>query len=128
MREDEESDKLWFARLFYRHKIAHLLFPDNFIRVVGASVEPHDQELYDEVKIGNKIWHMAPNRIHRLFSKTAAVSPDHAIYSDHMAIVAEDGWIHKKSVCSCQRCSNHRDEHKIHHMKKKGQGTLSIFR
>jgi hypothetical protein len=115
----DDKDRFWFARLFYRHKIAHLLFPDNFIDVVGATVNPQGPDLSEEIKIFDKSYFSAVDREHRLYSKLAKVDPEHATYSNHMRLVANNSGVFKKSICPCSVCESHREVHEKMHMEEK---------
>jgi len=118
---DTDKDRFWFARLFYRHKIAHLLFPNNFIDVVGATVDPHGPDLFDEHKLFDKPYFSAVDREHRLYSKLAKVDPEHATYSNHMKLVTKNGGVFKKSICPCSICSGHREVHETRYMEEKAK-------
>lgn len=99
MRVDQSADKHWFARLYYRHKIAKLLFPKHFIEVVGAQIsleDPNDKE-YDH-----------PAYPFALFSKDGQVDPEHAVFSSHMRTSITEG---KVSSCKCIPCVDHRKFH-----------------
>ncbi len=114
VKEDLDSDRQWFARLFYRHKIAHLLFPNNFVKVVAAIVEPHQPYLYEDFDMGKGLIITSPvDRLHRLYSQLADVAPDHATYASHMKLVfdRETRWTGKRSVCSCAACVSHGEDH-----------------
>lgn len=113
VREEKEVDRFWFARLFYKHKIAHLLFPEHFMEVVGAQIDPpSNQEFSYPYQIGENVYSEPKERIQRLFSKRVAVDPNHAIYASHMKLV-EDGerGLFKKSICECSPCTLHRQFH-----------------
>ena len=99
VRKESSRDRHWFARLYYRHKIASLLFPDNFITVVGAS-------RLQQVSRGED----------SLYSKEANAGLDHAVFSAHMRQVDHEvnGRIvrsDKGSTCECMACTRHRIEH-----------------
>lgn len=96
VRTEYEVDRYWFLRLFYRQKIAKLLFSENFIEVVGTKVSP----VGDGVSL----------RTHSLFSKTAQVDPDHAIFSAHMTMDEKniETW---GPACKCETCVLHRRSH-----------------
>jgi hypothetical protein len=79
--DNSSKDRHWFGRLYYRHKIAHLLYPDNFINVVAVTVDSFKKDSFEEVSYSGSF-----NKEVELFSKVAPVSPDHAIYSSHMRI------------------------------------------
>ena len=85
-------DKDRFARLYYRHKIAELLFPGNIIQVVGAS-STHNEESDDP-------W--GPKYVHRLWSRRAVVPTGHAKYSAHM-----DKSNNTLKRCTCPICIRH---------------------
>lgn len=116
---DQSRDKNWFARLFYRHKIAQLLFPDNFINVVAAQVDPWQEQLVDEFTIGKRVFKEQKSREHKLFSKMALVPATHAVFSEHMDInmdiSSEDGGSdsrsEKVSLHDCADCNSHRVFH-----------------
>lgn len=93
------SNPYWYALCFYRHKIASLLFPDNFIAVIGTT---------KEVTTSNVA----------IFSQIAAVPPEHAVYSAHMRYVEialnkhpYGLSINKRSLCQCETCISHRNFH-----------------
>ena len=107
VREDSVADFSWFARLYYKQKIASLLYPDNFIEVVGAGVEPL-------VPVGRR----QSERIqkHNLFSKQAAVKIDHAVFSSHLRLTTKGGKLYKESTCPCAHCVQHTQEHLTQNM------------
>lgn len=105
VRIDKSTDKNWFARLFYRHKIAQTLFPDNFINVVGSQVDPWQEELVKKVTIGGDDYTFQKERVHRLFSEIASVPSSHAIFSEHMSA-------NGKSLHNCAQCIDHIDFHR----------------
>ncbi len=72
--------------LYYGHKIAHLLFPNNTINVTGARMEE-----------GSTI----------LYSRLSTVPEEHAIYSMHSRVEGKD----KVSDCPCEPCTKHRKFH-----------------
>lgn len=111
VREYETNDKNWFARLFYRHRVASLLFPDNFIDVVAAQVEPWQENLINEEQTEMIVSREAKNRTHKLFSKLAVVNKDHAIFSQHMYGRYDIVDRTKISLCSCGHCASHRVLH-----------------
>lgn len=120
---DESTDKNWFARLFYRHKIASLLFPDNFIEVVGAQVDPWEKNLVHETRMGEATFREPKQRIHRLFSKMASVPENHAVFSEHMDINfgtgSSDRESEKVSLHDCVHCKSHREFHRLSDIKQK---------
>lgn len=120
---DESADKNWFARLFYRHKIASLLFPYNFINVLGAQVEPWEKNLIDEVTIGKTTLRERKRRVHRLFSQMASVPANHSVFSEHMDINLDiavgDKKAEKVSLHDCVDCKSHREFHKSNDLEKK---------
>ena len=130
---DESSDKNWFARLFYRHKIASLLFPDNFINVTGSQVEPWERELIDEIKIGGTTFKNRVTRVHRLFSQMAHVPENHAVFSQHITVVGPDSignerndrTQEKVSLHDCVHCKAHREFHKSNDLQEKAINSAS---
>lgn len=62
-KEQKYNELFLFKLIFYQHKIARLLFPANFIEVIGTS-EPDGETTY-------------------VFSKEAKVNPQHATFSSH---------------------------------------------
>jgi hypothetical protein len=78
--------------IYYRHQMAQLLFPNNFIDVVGVKFTSYDRSIHFE-----------------LFSKLAPVNPDHAVFSAHMDYYRQDN--DKDSRCKCEICARHRGEH-----------------
>ncbi len=94
---DYSRDELLFARLFYKHKIASLLLPDNTITVVGTVI---DRPEVDEGP------HISPTI--RQISQMAPVSSDHAIFSQHTGVDVNH---QKNNVCECEVCRNHREYH-----------------
>lgn len=85
--------------LFYRHAIANTLFPDHFIEVTGISLSSDD----------------AYSVLTTLYSKKAAVSSDHAVWTSHMGFKLFDifgEWSgQKKRICNCEVCERHAKEH-----------------
>lgn len=82
----------FFKRLFYRHRIAHLLFPQHFIDVLGVTAQNANDPDHPFRTVSN------------LYSKRADVIQDHATYAAHMQL--HKGV--KKSLCSCDACKAHR--------------------
>ncbi len=83
-------------RLFYSHRIAHLLFPKNTIEVTGARMEEGCTMLY---------------------SKLAPVPIEHAAYS--MDTIGYK----KESTCLCDACSKHRQFHSENRLEAKALQT-----
>lgn len=89
-----------FMRIFYMHKIAQLLFPGQFINVIGArivtrkSLEGEERQPLDAIR-------------NFLYSQQADVSSEHATFSAHMDI----GGPGKVSLCRCGNCASHREFH-----------------
>lgn len=96
IRTETKKDPHQYMRLFYAHKMAHLLFPRNFIEVVGVTAK-HDDACVTEY-----------HRTSSLFSRKAAVADDHAIYAAHMG-VRKGG--QKSSTCDCATCASHHEFH-----------------
>jgi hypothetical protein len=97
-RVETTADRSFFAKLFYWHKIASLLFPENFIVTVGSHHQPDITRIQE---------HEIPYYISTLLSVEAEVDPNHARYSAHMKT-----YTHKKvSVCGCEACGSHRNSH-----------------
>lgn len=105
-REENLMDRFWFARLFYAHKIASLLFPDNFIEVVGSQNKFVRDDNPPQFKM-------------TLLSKTAEVNPDHATFSDHVVTGAKFGMLRKVQICKCGACIRHRKFHRDNNLKAK---------
>lgn len=117
VREEELMDRFWFARLFYVHKIASLLFPGRFIEVVGAQNKvAHEGAPADE---------FSPADLARykliLLSKEANVNPDHAVFSNHYTQDAKFGRVWKLQMCKCERCIRHRRFHRHNDLKSKAR-------
>lgn len=93
VREERVDDLHWFARVFYIHKIAHTLYPEHFIDVVGVS-QP------------------VPGETFSLYSRKIPVPEEHATFASHMRLVQTGSHIEKRSVCGCQDCINHRQFHR----------------
>lgn len=103
-----------FLELYYGYKITNLLFPDNFITVVGAQRgEPSiDRPLFDNEPQGPNLFP------HRLFSREAAVPPDHAQYTAEMG--EYDPGI-KECVCRCSTCREHDAFHRENNLEKQAR-------
>lgn len=99
VRREVTSDRYWFARLFYTHKTAKLLFPDNFIDVVAA------QKGWGKRNPESDLMEFRPT----LMSKVAYVDTDHAVFSLHMD---QENYGGKISLCKCGACQAHRTFHK----------------
>ena len=104
VRNEQTKDKWWFARLFYKHKIASLLFPQNVIDVVGATVDPAERAIWG--KSGPGEFSGLQNRENFLFSRMAQTVPGHEIYASHMTVGYK-----KESTCPCEACGSHRQMH-----------------
>lgn len=101
-----------FARLFYKHKIAELLFPDNFIHVVAARTEVR-KVLYEDRMLStktHKVHKLLESRTNTLFSQKADIPVEHSTFSEHM-ITDSDGKQGKVSSCQCNDCISHREFH-----------------
>lgn len=108
-----ENDARGAIKEFYRLKIAELLFPTRFIQVIGANSFKNDELLSELMRLVTFL--DEPNdrtNIQGLFSKSAGVNPDHAVFSSH-ATLGENG---KSSQCNCSQCSNHREFHSDYHL------------
>lgn len=110
VKKEADADRYWFLRLFYRQRIGSLLFPDNFIEVVGTQVFPSSNGVM--------------LRTHSLFSKEAKVNQNHAEFSNHTT------WSEKlietfdpTGPCTCERCVSHRN---FHRENKLGERALEI--
>ena len=107
LRVESSIKRRLYAELFYKHKIAGLLFPDTFIDVVGSQVlTSSDQQFW---RIG-------------LLSKLASVPSEHAGFSSHMSVNL-DG---KKVPCNCSSCSQHFSFHMLHSLDEIAQETAEI--
>jgi len=103
LRQEKQGDSFWYARLFYMHKIASLLFPGNFIDVVGVT-----RDFQDQIDDGSTESNMKlPKHTVTLFSKEARVPADHATFSSD-CIVSEGEKVNK---CGCVKCLRHKDFH-----------------
>jgi len=118
VRLDSSSDKNWFARLFYRHKIASLLFPNNFIEVVGAQVDPWERNFIYELQIGDTTVKGLRDREHRLFSKMADVPGEHSKFSSHISLSSKG---RKVSICKCGDCIAHKEFHSTNDLEEKAR-------
>lgn len=99
----EFSDRPFHHKLlFYKHRIAQLLYPDQFIEVVGAMAKAKPD-------CGN-----AFVKDHLLFSKKAHVPAEHAIFAAHMEIDERGPRRLKRSMCACSVCDSHRKFHRDH--------------
>lgn len=118
VRIEGSIDKNWAAKLFYRHEIASLLFPNNFIEVIAAQVDPWDDGLLESSFLDSQEFKKAKEREHRLFSKIAEVSSDHATFSSHMNFGTSGDEIIKLSNHNCEGCKIHRKFHKSKNLEK----------
>src|SRR5688572_25329406 len=102
------NDRFWFARWFYRHKIASLLFPQNFINVVAATRVKPEPEVY-EYKIGKMSGREYNPALNLLYSKLANIPAEHATYSAHTTLELSQqlGKVVKASRCTCTDCAIH---------------------
>lgn len=98
----------WYALSFYRHKIASLLFPENFIEVTGTTKDSASSTA--------------------IYSKIAPVPPEHAVYSAHIRCVEialnkypYGLWINKRSLCQCESCISHRNFHNLQNLASKAR-------
>lgn len=101
-----------FARLFYRHKIAQILFPDNFINVVAARTEVREA-LYEDRMLSTKthrVHKLLESRTNALFSQKADIPVEHSTLSAHMRL-DPDRKQSKVSSCECNDCISHRKFH-----------------
>lgn len=105
VRAEVTKDKWWFARLFYKYKIASLLFPKNVIDVVAATVNPAETAVWG--KNNPDKFSVKQDRENLLFSRIAKTIPGHEIYASHMTVVGGD----KVSLCTCGDCGAHREKH-----------------
>lgn len=121
VRIDKSEDKNWFASLFYRHKIAQLLFPDNFINIVAAQVDPWQEQLLDEFIIGEEVFRQQKSREHRLFSQMAQIPAAHAVYSAHMGFDKYEDRLEKISKHGCVDCESHRKFHVLENLERKAR-------
>lgn len=101
VRESVGTDTRLFSKLFYRHKIANLLLPDNFIEVTGAQVYPSDDLSNGSIY-----------RATRLFSELAPVNKNHSVFSQHIDRRYDAVMGSKESLCPCDICFSHREFHK----------------
>jgi|SRR3989344_2950627 len=99
-------DKDRFARLYYRHKIAELLFPGHIIQVVGAS-STHSEES-DHLR--------GPKYVHKLWSRRADVPDGHVSYSSHM-----DKSNNRLKRCTCPDCERHYTQFHTKSLKQKAR-------
>lgn len=114
VRIEDTFDYLWFERLYIAHKIASLLYPDNFIQVVGAANRP--------ISLDGK-----PGYHAELYSKLAPIPPDHAIFSAHFAVTTKpalaDRYHHHNNSnpphCECRTCFDHVNFHEQHKLRSK---------
>lgn len=105
------GDKNRFKRLFYRHKIAQALFPDNFINVVAARTETREG-LYEDRMLStktHKLHKLLKSRRDMFFSQKADISIEHSTFSAHMRPGYELN--EKVSSCKCNDCISHRTFH-----------------
>lgn len=107
VRVDRIADPSWFARLYYKHKVASLLYPNNFIEVVGARV------VAPPLLVPTQVRHAGEIQNHSLYSQMAPVSPDHATYADHLTLAVGKDKLYKDSTCSCAACIRHGQKHTI---------------
>jgi hypothetical protein len=125
-RVEQTPDSRWYERLFIRHKIAHNLFPNNFIDVVAVAnklatpPEPISRTRYQTT----------------LFSRLAPVPAEHAIFSAHYAEITKasfDNYYNPKNApkCICLICQEHFLFHKTHKLAKRAdivdQGIFDHF-
>lgn len=89
--------------LFYGHRIAHLLFPENVIEVTGATMQ---------------------GGVTQLFSRIADVPPEHARYSRDIYRIGMDP---KHSGCRCEACTVHREYHKTNGLEQKADETAKVM-
>lgn len=89
--------------LFYGHRIAHLLFPENTIEVTGATMQ---------------------GGITQLFSRIADVPPEHAQYSKD---IYRMGMEPKHSACKCEACTVHRNYHAANGLVQKAGETAKVM-
>jgi hypothetical protein len=89
IRDHFEPDSSFALIQFYSFKIAHILFPNNFIAVHGVRINPH-----------------------QYFSEEANVPREHAIYSSHMVSFG-GGFKFQEGLraCRCNSCLSHRELH-----------------
>lgn len=93
------GDKNRFARMFYSHKIAQILFPNNFINVVAARV--------DRDKDSDK--YRTTSRTNMLYSQKADIPIEHSTFSAHMELPYRA--FQKVFSCRCSDCTSHRAFH-----------------
>lgn len=98
VKSEDAEDPLHHKKVYYQHKIAQALFPNNFIEVVGSAVCPPYPKLTFP-------------RSHLIFSKKAEVDKSHAVYSAHMGLYNDFKETIKRSTCECSDCTSHRDFH-----------------
>lgn len=115
VRVDRVADPSWFTRLYYKHKVASLLYPDNFIEVVGARAVSLPLLVPTQTRQSEEIQN------HNLYSQMAKVNPDHATYADHLTLVVGEGKLYKDFTCSCVACVRHGQEHDGRDMAKLAQ-------
>lgn len=100
-----ESPSTTFATKFYEHVIANLLFPENFIKVVGSRQDKSTHKRFAELL--NRLLHITITALYdqryRIYSEEAEVDPVHAIYSAHM----QEDYRGVKTPCGCNICHNH---------------------
>lgn len=97
MRVEGTNDPLDTFVLFFRHKIIHTLYPNNFIDTIGvvSKRQPEPNKKGEQFSS-------------YLFSKKSPISDDHAIFCSHMDITKK---IDRKYLCMCDICKDHRNFH-----------------
>lgn len=124
VREEERcTDAYWSARLFYRHRLATVLSPGNFIHIVAATSTEAKPAYTCEV-IGQDVIMPAEYNI-QLYSKKANVPDEHAIYSLHMS---DKGGMGKRSMCDCTVCKDHRIFHAVEDMERLAYDENEVLR
>ncbi len=114
------NDAFWPARLFYMHRVAHLVFPNTFIQVTDCTLSK--QMITEETLPWGETARIHHAKEFSLYSKRAEVHPDHAPYSADMTL---DNEMQKVSVCSCRACSAHRQFHEDNQMEERARQKAS---
>lgn len=115
VRYERSTNPFFYKLLFYKHRIARLLYPDQFIEVVGAVTEarPGGEDSFA--------------KDHLVFSRKAPVPDEHATFAAHMEIDDDGPKRLKKSLCKCSVCVSHRRFHRDHDISMKAFDASSEF-
>lgn len=112
-RIESTRDRTYFVRLFLKHKIASLLFPNNFITVVGSQSDRPTTDLQTEqialpnIMSGQRFLERGIS----LFSCLASVPKDHSVFAAHFKL-SDKVSRGKSSSCRCEVCVRHNRFHK----------------